>query len=76
MLLTLMKLLQLVKAQVKKDIEGHYAGIWNNLNIHFVEPDESKDITVQMIEFKPMSKIEILRFYINGNEASLKAMLD
>ncbi|MBB6422223.1 hypothetical protein HNR41_000149 [Jeotgalicoccus coquinae] len=29
-----------------------------------------------MIEFKPMSKIEILRFYINGNEASLKAMLD
>lgn len=66
---------KVIYAYIEKGSEVSVNEEKNTLEIHFNEPGESEDITLQMIEFNQGSDIEMLRFYINGNETSLKSVI-
>lgn len=66
---------KVIYAYIEKGSEVSVNEEEDTLEIHFNEPGESEDITVQMIEFNQGSDIEMLRFYINGDETSLKSVI-
>lgn len=64
-----------IYANIEKDSEVTVNEKEDTLEIHFEEPGESEDVTMQMIEFSQGPEIEKFKFYINGVEKQLKTLI-
>lgn len=65
----------IIYAYIEKGSEVTVNEEENVLEVHFDEPSDSEDITLQTIEFNQNPEINTLKFYINGVETSLKSII-
>lgn len=65
---------QIIYAYIEKDSDISISENESILSIYFEEPDESKNTSLQVLELEMADNVDILHFYINGEETSFETV--